>query len=92
MEMILAQDIVGCKRTYGKAGDRVRVVADHVDVLIVEGDNKVRFPLARILLKVEALPESIPIKTETKKAAVWAEPMKIETKPIKSKTGQIALF
>ena len=38
------------RKTYGYAGDKVKVVADHDDVIIVENANHERFAIKRELL------------------------------------------
>lgn len=47
MTAILSTDILSSsKKIYGKKGDVVKIVADHLNVMIVEDKNGKRFPVS----------------------------------------------
>jgi formylmethanofuran dehydrogenase subunit D len=53
--MRLKEDVVGMysKIQYGKAGDEVKVVSEHGDMVIVENTEGSRFPMLKIHLTEE---------------------------------------
>jgi formylmethanofuran dehydrogenase subunit D len=55
--MRLKEDVVGMysKIEYGKAGDEVKVVSEHGDMVIVENTEGSRFPMLKIHLTEEKI-------------------------------------
>lgn len=95
--MILANDIVGSfkRTTYGKAGDRVKMISMHGCVLIVEGESGDRFPVTS-----EEVSEKLPTEEQKNRPAVitlapaTAKSKKKDFAPLKTPepTGQQNLF
>jgi hypothetical protein len=57
------RSIVRPANIYGNAGDQVTLVSDHDEVLIVEDENKFRFPVKREEVSEEDKPELLPDET-----------------------------
>lgn len=89
--MILANDITGIfKRTrYAKAGDTVKLIAEHGEVLIVENEIGERFSVRNDDMVNEKKPEATvitpaPSKSKKKESVLQTDPIR--------KTGQQTLF
>jgi hypothetical protein len=73
------RSIVRPANIYGNAGDKVKLISDHDEVLIVENENKFRFPVEKEFVSEEdkpviipdeiPVPEAPPSRNKNKKAA-----------------------
>lgn len=73
------RSIVRPAEIYGNAGDQVTLIADHDEVLIVEDENKFRFPVKREEVSEEDKPELIPDESPV-----------LNTTPVKNKKNKKA--